>query len=149
MARAASASERDEDGQPMWSRLVAAVPATPVLLLGGSLSGALGMAPAIAQELAPQPPPPPQVESPGPPLGPDAVWIAGHWLWRNGRYEWMPGRGGQRPRPERCGQGRGDQMPAAARAPPGRGLRTGGPPPGGRSRRAAAGRGRAARPPGR
>jgi len=76
----------------MWSRLVAAVLATPVLLLGGSLSGALGMAPAIAQELAPQPPPPPQVESPGPPLGPDAVWIAGHWLWRNGRYEWMPGR---------------------------------------------------------
>ncbi len=37
----------------MWSRLVAAVLATPVLLLGGSLSGALGMAPAIAQELAP------------------------------------------------------------------------------------------------
>src|SRR3990172_10359826 len=92
MARAASASERDEDGQPMWSRLIAAVLATPVLLLGGSLSGALGVAPAVAQEVAPQSPPAPQVESPGPPPGPNAVWIAGHWLWRGGLYDWVPGR---------------------------------------------------------
>ncbi len=41
---------------------------------------------------APDSPPPPQVESPGPPPNAGAVWIAGHWTWSGGKFVWTPGR---------------------------------------------------------
>jgi hypothetical protein len=60
---------------------------TLALGLGGVL-----LLPAIAQNAAPQPPPAPMVESPGPPPSPNAVWVSGHWLWQGGKYEWVAGR---------------------------------------------------------
>ncbi len=78
----------------MRTRWIPAMLATLVLGFGGLGSlepSGFGGALALAQELAPQPPPP-RVESPGPPPSPNAVWIAGHWLWRNGRYDWVAGR---------------------------------------------------------
>ena len=76
----------------MRTRWTCAVLTTLLLSLGVAHPIGLGGAPALAQELAPQPPPLPQVESPGPPPSPNAVWIAGHWLWRSGRYDWVAGR---------------------------------------------------------
>jgi hypothetical protein len=92
MAHGAIASERGEDGQIMRTRWIRAMLATLLLGLGSAHPIGLGGTPALAQELAPQPPPTPQVESPGPPPSPNAVWIAGHWLWRGGRYDWVAGR---------------------------------------------------------
>ena len=40
---------------------------------------------------APEAPPAPQVESPGPPPGASAIWIAGHWTWQDGRFVWARG----------------------------------------------------------
>ncbi|HEV8676453.1 MAG TPA: YXWGXW repeat-containing protein [Methylomirabilota bacterium] len=77
----------------MSVRLIAVGLAALAMTFGGALPGPLGVRPAVAQpDVAPQPPPPPQVESPGRPPSPNAVWISGHWLWQNGRYEWVPGR---------------------------------------------------------
>jgi len=62
-----------------------------------ALAVALGLPAAViplaAQGIvAPQAPPPPQVESPGPPPNPGAIWIAGHWTWRGEQFAWEPGR---------------------------------------------------------
>ena len=40
---------------------------------------------------APEAPPPPQVESPGPPPSTGAIWIAGRWAWQDGRFVWVRG----------------------------------------------------------
>ncbi len=77
----------------MWRRPTFVSLVALALTLGPSLVSPLLGDQAVAQsQLAPQPPPPPQVESPGRPPNPNAVWISGHWLWRSGRYEWEPGR---------------------------------------------------------
>lgn len=60
------------------------------LILGLAWSLTLGaVAPAIAA--APCPPPPIQVEKPPPPLGPQYIWIAGHWDSQSGKWTWVPG----------------------------------------------------------
>jgi hypothetical protein len=75
----------------MRMRLVAVLFTTLSLTLGALAAGPwLGS--AVAQEAAPDPPPAPQVESPGSPPGPNAIWIPGHWQWQDARYQWVPGR---------------------------------------------------------
>jgi len=86
-----SASERVRTVGIMRRTWVVAMTAL-ALGLGDALVVAPALTPAVAQEAAPKPPPAPQVESPGPPPGPNAVWIAGHWFWRSGKYEWVPGQ---------------------------------------------------------
>lgn len=45
------------------------------------------------------PPPAPRVEIYGPPPYPEAVWIPGHWAYREGEWVWIPGHWEKRPRP--------------------------------------------------
>jgi hypothetical protein len=48
---------------------------------------------ALGQDaVVPQAPPPPRVESPGPPPSPGAIWIAGYWTWSGAQFVWQPGR---------------------------------------------------------
>jgi hypothetical protein len=82
-----------EGGVTMSVRSIAVGVAVLGLVVGAGFAGPWAPRLATAQaDVAPQPPPPPQVESPGKPPSPNAVWISGHWLWRNGKYEWAAGR---------------------------------------------------------
>ncbi len=67
MGSADPASEREEHDHVMRARWVLVMTAL-ALALGATLAGAPRIPPAAAQQVAPQPPPAPQVESPGPPL---------------------------------------------------------------------------------
>lgn len=72
----------------MWKRLIAcsliAVLAVPVFVHPMT---------ATAQEGGiSTPPPPPRIEHPGRPPGPNAVWISGYWTWRDAQYQWVTGR---------------------------------------------------------
>jgi hypothetical protein len=59
------------------------------LLCIAALAGPLAL-PALAQ-YAPQAPPPPVAEAPGPVPYAGAVWVPGYHRWERGAYVWVPG----------------------------------------------------------
>ena len=54
---------------------------------------------SIDLQIGPQGPPPPPVEHPWHRPNRGAVWIAGHYEWKHGRYVWFPGYYSYPPRP--------------------------------------------------
>jgi hypothetical protein len=85
----------------MTPRYLATVALPAVLALG--IAGAVS---AHAQPstviIAPDAPPPPQVDTIPPPPNADAeamTWHAGHWMWTGSNWDWEPGHYVQRPAP--------------------------------------------------
>jgi len=74
------------------SRVIALAAITLVTLAAGA-----GTASAIDLNVAIGQPPPPVVETYGPPPQPGAVWIRGHQQWTGGGWRWIPGHWGYPP----------------------------------------------------
>ena len=68
------------------------------LILGGCVVAPAGRPYRPPVETVYVAPPPPRVESMGPPPMVGAVWIQGYWHWSGSRHDWVPGRW-EAPRP--------------------------------------------------